>query len=224
MILEAYRAWGRTASRSCAACSRSRSGTRRTTSSSARATASGSSRSTTPSSTASSTSRPRSRRCCRSCRPIETDIEGFKDYLSFQFCLGGKTLFKGVQELLPGHFLRVQNGHVETRRYWEVYYEPDFDHTAAYFEEQIRSLMEESVALHLRADVPVGTYLSGGFDSSVVATPREPGARRRARSASPAASAGDEAYDESPYARDLAAHAGIELEALDIGPTTSSST
>ena len=36
---------------------------------------------------------------------VETDIEGFKDYLSFQFCLGGKTLFKGVQELLPGHFL-----------------------------------------------------------------------------------------------------------------------
>ena len=148
---------------------------------------------------------------------VETDIEGFKDYLSFQFCLGGKTLFKGVQELLPGHFLRVQNGHVETRRYWEVYYEPDFDHTAAYFEEQIRSLMEESVAFHLRADVPVGTYVSGGFDSSVIAslasrehddellgfTGRFPG---------------DEAYDESRYARDLAAHAGIELETLDIGP------
>ena len=69
---------------------------------------------------------------------VETDLEGFKDYLTFQFCLGGKTLFKGVQELLPGHFLRVRNGHVETRRYWEVYYEPDFDHTAAYFEERIR--------------------------------------------------------------------------------------
>jgi asparagine synthase (glutamine-hydrolysing) len=148
---------------------------------------------------------------------VETHIDGLKDYLSFQFCLGGKTLFKGVHELLPGHFLRVRNGNVETRRYWEIYYEPDFHHTAAYFEEQIASLMHESVAFHLRSDVPVGAYVSGGFDSSVITslasrehtdelvgfTGRFPG---------------DAAYDESPYARDLAAHAGIELEVLDIGP------
>ena len=60
----------------------------------------------------SSTSPPRRRRCCRSCRAIETDLEGLKDYLAFQFCLAGKTLFKGVRELLPGHCLRVRNGHV----------------------------------------------------------------------------------------------------------------
>ena len=41
---------------------------------------------------------------------IETDLEGLKDYLAFQFCLAGKTLFKGVRELLPGHFLRVRGG------------------------------------------------------------------------------------------------------------------
>ena len=41
---------------------------------------------------------------------IETDLEGLKDYLAFQFCLAGKTLFEGVRELLPGHRLRVRNG------------------------------------------------------------------------------------------------------------------
>ncbi|HWP53287.1 MAG TPA: hypothetical protein VN476_04090, partial [Pyrinomonadaceae bacterium] len=41
---------------------------------------------------------------------IETDVEGFKDYLAFQFCLAGKTLFKGIKELLPGHTLSVRNG------------------------------------------------------------------------------------------------------------------
>jgi asparagine synthase (glutamine-hydrolysing) len=148
---------------------------------------------------------------------VETDLEGFKDYLSFQFCLGGKTLFKGVNELLPGCFLRVHNGEVTVRRYWEVYFEPDFSHTARYFEEEIRSRVEESVSLHLRADVPLGAYVSGGFDSSVVATL----ARRRHPheligftgkfSQSPD-------YDESSYARDVAAAAGFELEELDIGP------
>ena len=41
---------------------------------------------------------------------IETDLEGLKDYLAFQFCLAGKTLFEGVRELLPGHRLRVRDG------------------------------------------------------------------------------------------------------------------
>src|SRR5580704_8142308 len=41
---------------------------------------------------------------------VETDLEGLKDYLCFQFCLGGKTLFKGVKELLPGHMLTVRGG------------------------------------------------------------------------------------------------------------------
>src|SRR5215813_1250583 len=93
---------------------------------------------------------------------VEIELEGFKDYLTFQFCLAGKTLFKGVSELLPGHLLLARNGGIETRRYWEVYYHPDFD-------ERIRALLEESVTFHQRSDVPVGAYVSGGLDSSIVA-------------------------------------------------------
>ena len=82
---------------------------------------------------------------------IETDLEAFKEYLSFQFCLGGKTLFKGIRELPPGHVLLAKNGVIDIRRYWEVYYDLDFNHTAKYFEEKIRSLLEESVIFHLGA-------------------------------------------------------------------------
>src|SRR2546421_755214 len=101
---------------------------------------------------------------------IETDVEGLKDYLSFQFCLAGKTLFKGVRELQPGHLLRVRNGRVETQQYWEVYFEPDFEHTAAYHENRIQELLADSIGLHLRSDVPVGSYVSGGIDSSIIAS------------------------------------------------------
>ena len=147
---------------------------------------------------------------------IETDLEAFKDYLSFQFCLGGKTLFKGINELLPGHVLRVRDGQVETRRYWEVYYGPDFQHTSTYFEEQISELMHDSVRLHLRSDVPVGSYVSGGLDSSIVATlaadahPEELVGFTGRFDAGPA-------YDESAHARDLAAHAGFPLAEIEIG-------
>jgi asparagine synthase (glutamine-hydrolysing) len=146
---------------------------------------------------------------------IDTHLDALKDYLTFQFCLAGKTLFEGVDELQPGHVLTVRRGVVETHRYWDVYFEPDFDHTDRHFREHVRALIEESVALHLRADVPVGAYVSGGLDSSAVAAlaasesgggllgftgkfTREPG------------------YDESSYARELAAASGIELHEVDI--------
>jgi asparagine synthase (glutamine-hydrolysing) len=148
---------------------------------------------------------------------VETDLEGFKDYLSFQFCLAGKTLFKGINELLPGHFLRVDGGELTVRRYWEVFFEPDFTRTARYFEDRIGELLSESVTFHLRADVPVGAYVSGGFDSSVIASlaaklhPHE-------LVGFSGKFAGGPAYDESPYARKVAAHADFTLEELSIGP------
>jgi asparagine synthase (glutamine-hydrolysing) len=146
---------------------------------------------------------------------VATDVDGFKDYLSFQFCLGGKTLFKGINELQPGHVLRLDGGELRSRRYWEVYYEPDFGRPASYFEDAVRARVDESVSLHLRADVPLGAYVSGGFDSSLVATlahrrhPQELIGFTGLFSYSPE-------YDESPFAREVAAHAGFDLELLDI--------
>ena len=146
---------------------------------------------------------------------IETDVEGFKDYLAFQFCLAGKTLFKGIRELLPGHSLSVRNGTIEIKRYWEVYYDLDFDHTPKYFDECLRGLLSESVGLHLRADVPVGTYLSGGLDSSAVASiaSRQSNGDFKAFTGKFSFS---EDYDESRYARALAEWRGFGLHEIDI--------
>ena len=147
---------------------------------------------------------------------IQTDLDALKDYLSFQFCLGGKTLFQGVRELPPGHYLRVRDGNLELRRYWEVFYEPDFELSAETFTARTRELIESSVSLHLRADVPVGAYVSGGFDSSAVAAlaSREEEGLAAFTGAFPR---DGEAYDESRYARDLAAERGLTLHEIPIG-------
>jgi asparagine synthase (glutamine-hydrolysing) len=146
---------------------------------------------------------------------IETDPQGLKDYLAFQFCLAGKTLFKGVSELLPGHRMRVRGGRAVAERYWEVYYDLDFHHTAKYFEERIEELLDESVRLHLRSDVPVAAYLSGGLDSSSVAAlaSRSAGGQMKAFTGR---FPEDERYDESGYARALAAERGLDLRLVDI--------
>ncbi len=147
---------------------------------------------------------------------IETDIEGFKDYLTFQFCLAGKTLFHGINELLPGHTLTLTNGSVRVERYWEVYYDLDFHHTERYFEERLSELLTESVKLHLRSDVPVGAYISGGLDSGVVASLACRLADGEFAGFNGKFSFGPD-YDESGYARELAAWCGFSLHEIDIG-------
>ena len=141
---------------------------------------------------------------------IETDLEALKDYLAFQFCLAGKTLFKGVRELLPGHTLTIRNGAIHERRYWEVEYEPDFGHPEDWLTHRLRELVEESVEFHLRADVPVGAYLSGGLDSSITTSlaARAAGGEFQAFTGR---FARGERYDETRYARLLAEQHGFRL-------------
>ncbi len=148
---------------------------------------------------------------------IRTDPEGLRDYLTFQFCLAGKTLFEGVRELAPGHRITVRNGVVKTERYWEVYFDLDWKHREEWFEERIEALLHDSVRLHLRSDVPVGTYLSGGLDSSAIAALASVYSGEGMRAYTGRFDAG-ESYDESAYARLLADERGLDLQLVDIAP------
>ena len=150
---------------------------------------------------------------------VATDLEGFKDYLTFQFCLAGKTLFKDISELPPGTMLTAVNGAVELHQYWEVYYTIDYDHTENYFEEKLAYLLNDSVRLHLRSDVPIGAYISGGLDSSTVASLAVAnGESQLIGFTGKFASYGQE-FDESRYARSLAGQCGFPLQEIDITGT-----
>jgi asparagine synthase (glutamine-hydrolysing) len=146
---------------------------------------------------------------------IETDREGLTDYLVFQFCMAGKTLFKGISELLPGHFLRIKNGSLSVERYWEVYYDLDFNHTAKYFEENLQRLLFESIHIHLRSDVPLGTYLSGGLDSSIVTSLASRSCKNDLVSFHGKFPFHEE-FNESQYAHVLADWCGVGLQEIDI--------
>jgi asparagine synthase (glutamine-hydrolysing) len=149
---------------------------------------------------------------------IETDLDGLKDYLAFQFCLAGKTLFKSVRELPAGHTLLVEPGGVSERRYWEVYYDLDFSHTARYFEQQLVALLEDSTRVHLRADVPIGAYISGGLDSSIVASLASETAGAPLAGFTGKFLHGPD-YDETQYARALADDRQFPLHEIAISGT-----
>ena len=146
---------------------------------------------------------------------IETDPSALAEYLTFQYTIGEHTLFKGIRQLMPGHALVVENGLVRTWRYWDVKYDIDHDHSPSYFQHRLEELMEDTVLVHTRSDVPVGAYVSGGIDSSLVAALafRAPSSAHKAfhgRFTS------DPGYDESRYAELLAKQIGSELFVRDI--------
>lgn len=99
----------------------------------------------------------------------EIDPEGLDQVFSFWTTLPGKTIFRGIQELPAGHFMIVDSGSISIRRYWDIPMAAPEEMTDLSREEiceQVGELLTDSIRIRLRADVPVGSYLSGGLDSS----------------------------------------------------------
>lgn len=81
------------------------------------------------------------------------------------------TPFKGIMELPPGCSMTVARGKVTVWRYWSLDYAPDAEgRSAESYAEQLLDLLMDATRIRLRADVPVGSYLSGGLDSTVIAS------------------------------------------------------
>ena len=146
---------------------------------------------------------------------IETDKEAFGEYLTFQFVIGENTLFKGIKQLLPGHVLVVQGGQIKIERYWDIDYRIDWDQAPSSISERTRDLVQDSIEFHLRGDVPVGSYLSGGMDSSLVST-LAAGKGQDNREAFHAKFTCFPGYDESEFAERAAQSSGIQLRQRDI--------
>ncbi len=104
--------------------------------------------------------------------PRRMDPEALDQVFTFWTVLPGRTAFQGICELPPGHYMKVSKGSITTHRYWDIPICPrpdQIDRPADEIAEVIGDLLVDAVRLRLRADVPVGCYLSGGLDSSGIA-------------------------------------------------------
>ena len=98
------------------------------------------------------------------------DPESLAQVFTFWTTLTPHTPFKGIYELPPGHHMLVKNGNIHIERYWSMEFPSTFNSVSsnvAQKAEELEELLKDSVRIRLRADVPVGAYLSGGLDSSV---------------------------------------------------------
>ena len=91
------------------------------------------------------------------------------EYLTFQYYIGEETLFKGIHRLEPGHYVELDDRGLTRHRYWDINCEEDKGLTEEACKEEIQSLLDDSVRLQLRSDVPLGCHLSGGVDTGIIA-------------------------------------------------------
>jgi len=142
--------------------------------------------------------------------PAAANEAALPELLATRYLSGSETLFRGIRRLLPGHVLVFEDGEVRERQYWDVPLGGEEEDRAAQgprdgkdLVSRFRELLEESVRLRLMSDVPLGVFLSGGIDSSVVAAIMASQIDRPVETFSVAFA--ERAFSELQYSRQVAA-------------------
>jgi len=145
------------------------------------------------------------------------DATALDDYFSFSFIPAPKSIFRAIRKLRPAHTLQVSAAGPVEQPYWDVVFEPHERPEAACAAELVEHL-RDSIRMHLVSDVRVGVLLSGGLDSSTIASL----AAEQSREPLPSFSMGfaHPGYDERPYARAAAERCATEAHVGELSPAT----
>jgi asparagine synthase (glutamine-hydrolysing) len=146
----------------------------------------------------------------------EPDPEALFHYLSFQYVPTPTSAFRGVRRLPPAHYLTVEDGKLSIERYWRLRYSAKLSCSDAEARESLVSLLEDATREQLVSDVPLGAFLSGGVDSSVVVALMARAAAGRVKTFSIGFEEAE--YNELPYARLVAERLGTDHHEAIVRP------
>ena len=143
----------------------------------------------------------------------ELNIDAMSLYFTYSYIPTPHTIYKNTYKLEPGHFLKIStdNGDIEKIKYWDIfdaYNKPKLKLDYNEAKQHLAALMEESFALRMVADVPVGVFLSGGYDSTAVASILQKNSTRKLKTFTIGFE--DKGFDEAPYAKQVAEYLGTE--------------
>ncbi len=145
------------------------------------------------------------------------------DYLTFLWVPGPNTLLAGIKKLEPGHYAIWQDGRFETRRWFNLEYEPDESRTESEWNEAVHDTFMRTTQRQMVSDVPLGAFLSGGLDSSsIVACMRNVFPDREINTYTvrfnQGAMAKEQGVDDYPYARRIAKALDVRLKSVMLNP------
>jgi asparagine synthase (glutamine-hydrolysing) len=148
--------------------------------------------------------------------PRDIDLAALDHYLSFLYTPRDGSIFTHVRKLPPGHLLVWNNGAIRIEPYWQMPAAETFRGSEADAVEQLRAVLEDAVQSHLMSDVPLGAFLSGGVDSSLVVGLMSKVSSARVKTFS--IGFDEPAFDELPHARRVANHFGTDHHELIVKP------
>jgi asparagine synthase (glutamine-hydrolysing) len=145
---------------------------------------------------------------CNAKIPRKIDYFGLDEIFTLWTTAPPRTAFSEINELQPGAYLLVKDGSVKMFQYWQMEFPEIYDRERSLnsWAEELHALLVDAVRLRLRADVPVGAYLSGGLDSSSITSLIKHFTTNEVETFSIAFH--DKAYDESRYQNEVARHLG----------------
>jgi len=132
------------------------------------------------------------------------DYEAIHHYLSLRFIPSPYTMLRHVRKLPPGHTLVWQDGRLRLSRYWQLSFRDKLELSEQAFLQGLRGKLVETVKSHMISDVPVGAFLSGGMDSSMIVALMAKDLQRRPQTF--AVGVEEQDFNELPYARMVARH------------------
>ena len=148
--------------------------------------------------------------------PRDLDLDALDHYLSFLYTPRDRSIFTSVRKLPPGHLLTWQNGKVRVERYYQLPAGETYSGSEADAVGDLRAVLCDAVRSHLISDVPLGAFLSGGIDSSLVVglMTQTSGARVKTFSIG----FDEPAFDELEHARRVARHFGTDHHEFVVKP------
>lgn len=147
----------------------------------------------------------------------EMDESALYEYLTLRIIAPPRSMFRKIRKLPPAHYMVFRDGKTEIRRYWHLRYEPKRKGDFRSIMEELEKRMMSTVRYHLVSDVPVGAFLSGGMDSSLVVAMMSRHANGPVKTFS-----GDVPYkdfSEIPYATMVSERYGTDGHNLTIKPS-----
>lgn len=145
---------------------------------------------------------------------VDADLEFDEHFFVFETSTGNRTLWKDIYSLEPGHTLSFDGRHLSCSRYWSIPSDEGETRSEEQYAEELRWLIEDAVRIRLRSDVPLGAFLSGGLDSSLITCLARPEVVFSCRFPH------GESYDESQYAGLVARHVGARHQLIEPRPET----
>jgi len=152
--------------------------------------------------------------------PRDWSAEALDAYLALQYVPCPQTIYEGIFKLPAAHYLIAEPGRVAIKRYWDLQFTGTGDDSREEeYLDRLEELLLESVKLRMISDVPLGAFLSGGIDSSlVVSAMAKLSGSSRSRVVTTSVGFAEQAFNELSYARTVATHLGTEAHEKVVDP------